>query len=182
MTMDNIIKKRLAFWGVILLVIMNLSSLVTVWYLHYHRPDVSNLEMPPPNRVTDFLKNELGLSEIQTQRAASVIEDHFTKVEIILYSMRDIRKELLKEISVETPDFAKIEKLADQIGDKHSELEKLKFYHFLELKKTCTPDQQKKLEKIFRDILPEIGPPGMPPGQTPPGFPSEHFPPPPNFR
>lgn len=180
--MDNIIKKRLAFWGVILLAIMNLFSLVTVWYLHFHRPDVSNLEMPPPNRVTDFLKNELGLSETQTHRADSIIEDHFKKVGIILYSMRDIRKELLKEVSVGTPDFAKIEKLADEIGNKHSELEKLKFYHFFELKKTCTPDQQKKLDKIFRDILPEIGPPGMPPGQTPQGFPNENFPQRPNIR
>lgn len=179
--MDYFVKKRFAFWGVILLVLMSLSSLVTVWYTQHHKPPA--LELQQLDRIADFLKNELGLTEEQANHATSLIKDHFKKVKGILYSIKDLHTELIKELFVKTPDVEKVERLTKEIGSKYSALEKLKFYHLLDLKNIGMPEQQKKMEKIFRDeVLREIGQPDIPPGQRPSQFPNEHHLPPRDSR
>jgi Spy/CpxP family protein refolding chaperone len=172
--MDYFSKKRLAFWGVALLVIMNISALTTVWFQRYrpqelaHRPELERRE-PPPERVKQFLKEELGLTEAQMTQFAEYQNRHFAHAREIRDAMRDLKQELFHELSSSAPDTMKVERLAAAIGVRQSELEKTTFYHFLGLKRLCTPEQQTKLEALFGELLRLLDPRHKPPrGEGPP--------------
>jgi len=177
--MDYFSKKRLAFWGVALLVIMNISALATVWF-QQHRPQElarrPERREPPQERVNQFLTDELGLTEAQTAKFAEYQSRHFAHAREIREAMRDLKQELFHELSA--PDTVKAEKLAAAIGAKQSELEKITFYHFLGLKRLCTPEQQAKLEALFGELLRMLDPRHKPPpGEGPPPRDGERRPP-----
>lgn len=181
--MDYFTKKRLVFWGVALLVIMNISALTTIWFQQHRPPEPSRrLELerrePPPERVNQFLKDELRLTEAQTAQFAEYQNRHFAHVREIREAMRDLKQELFHELSAPAPDTMKVERLAAAIGARQSELEKTTFYHFLGLKRLCTPEQQAKLDALFGELLRMLDPrPQPPPADGPPSRPDERRPP-----
>ncbi|HEY4613571.1 MAG TPA: periplasmic heavy metal sensor [Bacteroidota bacterium] len=176
--MDYFSKKRLAFWGVVLLVIMNISALTTVWFQQHRRQEVlrrPELERPgpPQQRVMQFLKEELQLTEGQTTQFAEYQKRHFAHARVIRDAIRDLKHELFQELSTQGPDTVKVQRLAAAIGAEQSELEKITFYHFLDLKRMCTPVQQPKLDALFDELLRMLDPhPKTAPGEEPP--PREH--------
>lgn len=168
--MDYFTKKRLAFWGVALLVIVNISALATVWF-QQHRPwrgPEPGRRESPPQRVSQFLKQELALTEAQTRQFAELQNRHFTQARATRDAIRDLKDELFRELSAAAPDTAKAERLAAAIGARQSELEKMTFYHFLALKRLGTPAQQKKLEALFGELLRLLDPRRQQPGEGPP--------------
>jgi len=181
--MDYFTKKRLAFWGAVLLIIMNLSALATVWFQR-HRPQElarrpePERRGPPPERVSQFLKEELGLTEAQTAQFAEYQNRHFARAREIREAMRDLKQELFHELSSPAPDTMKAERLAAAIGVRQSDLEKTTFYHFLGLKRLCTSEQQTKLDALFGELLRMLDPRDKPPpGEGPPPRDGEHRPP-----
>jgi Spy/CpxP family protein refolding chaperone len=181
--MDYFSKKRLAFWGVALLVIMNISALATVWFQQHRPPELSRRPEserpePPQQRVRQFLKEELGLTEAQTAQFAEYQNRHFAHAREARDAIRNLKQELFHELSALAPDTVKAEKLAAAIGAKQSELEKMTFYHFLDLKRLCTPAQQTKLDALFGKLLRMLDSrPKPPPGEGPPLRDDKHRPP-----
>lgn len=169
--MDYFTKKRWAFWGVVLLGLMSISALTTVW-LQQHRPlafasraEGERLE-PPHERVMKFLKEELQLTETQAAQFAEYQTRHFTLAREHRDAIRDLKQELFQELSAPAPDTVKAERLAAAIGARQAELEKITFYHFLELKRLCSPAQQTKLDALFDELLRMLDPrPKPPPGE-----------------
>jgi len=173
--MDYFSKKRWAFWGVILLVIMNISALATVWFQQHRPPEPSRRPEserpePPQQRVSQFLKDELELTETQTLQFAEYQNRHFAHASEARDAIRNLKQELFFELSAPKPDTVKVERLAAAIGARQSELEKITFYHFLDLKRLCTPAQQTKLDALFGELLRMLDPRHQPPprGEGPP--------------
>jgi Spy/CpxP family protein refolding chaperone len=169
--MDYFNKKRLTFWGVALLVVMNISALATIWFQR-HRPNafLRGPEQRPPgrepradDRINTFLKHELGLTETQIGKFVSLQREHFRSAKAIHDRIRDLKRDLFNELSASTPDTVKADRLADEIGMQQRELEKLTFYHFLALKRVCTPEQRKKLDTLFGELLRMLNPQRRPP-------------------
>lgn len=157
--MNYFTKKRLVFWSVTLLIIMNISSLATVWWQQHRRPGPMPADHPPSQRASQFLKHELGLSETQVEQFEAMQRRHFDKARALNDSMRQLKHQLFNELSAEAPDTSKAAIIADQIGKKQTQLDKLTFNHLLDLKNMCTPSQQKKLNIIFEDLLRRMAPP-----------------------
>jgi len=181
--MDYFSKNRLAFWGVGLLVIMNISALATVWFQQHRaqellsRPESRRSE-PPQHRVNQFLKDELKLTDVQAGQFAEYQKQHFDNARKIQDAIRDLKQELFHELSTRAPDTVKAEKLAAAIGVKQSELEKMTFHHFLGLKRLCTPEQQVKLDALFGELSRMLDPRHKPPpGEGPPPRDGERRPP-----
>jgi len=57
---------------------------------------------------------------------------------------------MLDAVSAESPDTLKANMIADQIGIKEGNKEKLLVQHYLELQAECTPEQRQKLERVFK--------------------------------
>jgi Spy/CpxP family protein refolding chaperone len=161
--MDYFNKKRWAFWGVALLVIMNIASLATVWFQQHHRPEPFPPAGPPQDRMNAFLKHELELTEAQAEKLASLQREHFQQAKALHDRIRDLKHELFNELALDAPDTLQVERLAEAIGVQQRELEKAAFYHFLAFKRLCTPAQQKKLDRLFDELLRMMDPQRRPP-------------------
>jgi hypothetical protein len=57
-----------------------------------------------------------------------------------------------------TPDQLQIQMLSQEIGKNQALLETVTFQHFTEVRKICTPEQQKKFDEIIREALRMMGP------------------------
>ena len=164
--MNYFTKKRLLFWGIILLVIMNVSSLATVWYQQHSVPFPPTPDRPPPQRTNQFLLRELDLTDAQAEEFAELQRQHFDKTRRIHDAIRDLKNEFFAELSVEFPDTLHANRIAGEIGAKQTELELATFYHFLELKSKISPSQKEKFDGLIQDLLRSMGPkPKPPPGE-----------------
>ncbi len=152
-----IAKKNLLILFLILLTIVNVAALATITYnrLHAKRP------FPPmgrPDRRSDFLKQELGLSEHQAKEFQMHTERFRTEMEPIHDSIRIMRAELMSELTEQEPDAGRLNQLAEEIGALEVDLKKKLITHMLEGKALLTPEQQRKFFSHFREGLDRMHP------------------------
>ncbi len=151
--MNYFTKNRLLFWGVVLLVLMNVSSLATVWYQQRQRAELPQEPMPPRRDVADFLKRRLELSPDQAEKMGQLQQQHFQTARTLRNEIRELKQSLFYGLTGEAADSARVDSIATQIGRKHSELEKLTFYHFRDIRCLCPPDKQRHLEALMQDVF-----------------------------
>lgn len=156
--MDYFTKKRLVIWGIALLVLMNIAALTTVWFQQRQIPVPPQLDPGPPKAAQRFLRRELDLSKAQMEAFANLQRQHFEEVRAVQEAIRNLKGELFSELSAAQPDTLRMERLAVEIGDRQTELEKTTFRHFLNLKKHCTPEQQEKLHSLFGRLMHRMEP------------------------
>lgn len=166
--------------ALLILVLLNLGTLTTLWLTRPNRPG------PPAKAdsgVVDFIVQELGFDSAQKRQLILLREEHQQKMRQVRRKNRDAKNvffELLKDssISEEALDKAAIASAAFD-----AETDKLTFLHFKEIRKICTPEQQKKFDLVIQEVLRMIAPP--PPDGNPPGQPNgrkREGPPPPDRR
>jgi Spy/CpxP family protein refolding chaperone len=74
-----------------------------------------------------------------------------------------LRNEMLEELAKPVSDSSYLKSLADSVGMLHSDLKKITSRYYLDIKNICTPEQQKQLELIFREVFSkdnQMGPQG----------------------
>jgi protein CpxP len=172
--MNFFTKIRVTTWIIGLLVLLNVLTLGTIWFQQFRRPP-----MPPPlqdqrsENQQRFLERELGLTEQQSQQFQTLREQFLLQSNAIMQEIHQLRKTMTDELFSTSPDTQKAQKLAEESGAKHAELELLLFHHFLELKAVCQPAQQEKFQTLMRNLLDMMKPPEPPgpPGEARPGEP-----------
>jgi Spy/CpxP family protein refolding chaperone len=65
----------------------------------------------------------------------------------------------MDEVLAASPDKAKVERLATELGEKQGSLEKLTFFHFLNLYNLCQPGQKDKFRSLMGELLNRLKPP-----------------------
>ncbi len=153
--MDFIMKKKIWFWVLIVLVIINVAALLTIMLQR-------NIPQPntPPRLVEDldfrgmnyFLRHELNLSDEQFNTFQRMRRESMEESARIMIMLHEKRNEMLNELTASQPDQEKLGNLAKEMGDLHEKLKMKTFNHFLELKALCSPEQEKKLNRFFMDI------------------------------
>lgn len=78
-----------------------------------------------------------------------VLKRHETVLKLLCQN----RYRLLHELAKPEPSMEELTNTARSVGFLHRALKKQTIYHLLNVKKICTPEQSKKLNKIFIDIL-----------------------------
>jgi Spy/CpxP family protein refolding chaperone len=175
--MNFFTKIRVTTWIIGLLVLLNVLTLGTIWFQQFRRPPAP---LPPQDRRSEnqqrFLERELGLTEQQSQQFQTLREQFFRQSNAIMQAIHQLRKAMMDELFSSSPDTQKAHKLAEEIGAKYVEQERLLFNHFLELKAVCQPAQQEKFQALMRDLLEMMTPPELPgppraarPGEPPRG-------------
>ena len=164
--------RRVAAWTIILLILLNLSTMAMLWMTRYQKPAIR----PPKNgdRATEqFLQQELGLTDEQARQFEELRQEHFQESKPIVEAMQQLKRELLEEVFASAPESETMQNIAEQIGTRQAELETLRYRHFLELKSLCQPEQVQKFRALFHEISPpEAHPaPGRPPQSGPQGPP-----------
>jgi Spy/CpxP family protein refolding chaperone len=182
-------KQRLIGWVIVLLVLLNMISLGTLWFFQIRKPSSSQELGPDP--VRHFLEQELDLTAEQAQEFEALRREHLELSKAINDEANNLKRALMNEVFAASPDAAKGAQLAEQIGEKRTELEQLRFQHFLALKSLCQPEQVELLQALIHEIVRPPAPPeserpsdprrppgqGQPPaGSSPQGPPGQGMP------
>ena len=61
--------------------------------------------------------------------------------------------DLINELGAQNTDTTRLDKLATEIGENNRELKQVTTTFYLNMKKICTEEQQKKLHSIFQSML-----------------------------
>ncbi|MBN2349389.1 MAG: periplasmic heavy metal sensor [Bacteroidales bacterium] len=153
--MNYFTKKRLIILGIVLLVVLNLSSLATILYHNRVGKVAVTLNQDDEilyNNLNHFLQKELSLTDEQFLSVENLRREHFIRTKEIIVQLNDKRDEMLVEFRKEKPNHRKLNNLAGEIGNLHRDLKIEAIDHFLNLKKLCTPEQQEKLNILFEKI------------------------------
>ncbi len=143
----SITNNKYTKWIIGALVLLNLILLSVLFFL---KPRHGGGDRPNPN---DFLKKELNLSDDQIVKFKELRKAHFKKSKEELKAIRTLKNEMLDAVSAESPDTIMANVIADQIGIKEANREKLLVQHYLKLQAECTPEQRQKLERVFKKAM-----------------------------
>ncbi len=153
-------QNRLLIWLVIFLLVLNVSAISSIIFQRVREPESVSLPFRPP--VPDetmmpgegrFLRDFLELDREQFEHCR--IDRHAFQVKAwsITEELREKKIEFLKELDKKNPDTARIEQIAEEIGQLHKTLRLETGEYYLKLRRLCNDQQQQKLHHFFMQSL-----------------------------
>ena len=149
--MNPLNKNKLIFFILIFLVLVNLSALVTFFTYRSHNNEVVVCDAMQAECGNAF-KRELGLSEEQSRKVEMINADYQASSSPIVEKIRDIRSDILDELSADVPDTSYLKQKSGELCDVQLQLQKANFTQYLELKKVCDPGQAQRLSALYREL------------------------------
>jgi hypothetical protein len=143
-------KNRLAFWLLMVLIVINVSALVTFFLAN--GTNSGNALNGSENRPGAALKSELSLTPDQNIKVDEINSGYKASSETIILSIKEKKAELLEELSKENTDTNLVKVILHDLDIRQNNLQQVNIKQFLELKKICTPEQTRKLSKIYSEL------------------------------
>jgi len=149
-------------WAVVALVVLNLSTLATIFY--QRRADlISNSEDTVEingNTVSSadkfsgrYFRDKLRFTTEQMHEFQKFNPEFRNKAKEINIRLEELRHAMLDEMVSSDPDTMKLNEMSGSIGEQHRELKKITFGYYLDLKSICNPDQQLLLKELFSETF-----------------------------
>jgi Spy/CpxP family protein refolding chaperone len=149
--MNYFTKNRVITLVLVSLLVVSLSALGVIIYhsciLRRQSADSSCLNS------NQFLVKELNLTPTQSDSLAKVKTSCACSSQCIMGELRAKRNELMKELSAENSDTAKLNILSAEIGKIQAKLTRATVDQYLRLKEICTPAQRVRLAGIYSAML-----------------------------
>lgn len=145
-------KKRLIAFGIILLVVINISALATLIYNRWFKAQRLDLAADSSESLTAIQK-KMSLSTEQLERMHELRSSFENEIDGILVQMQEKRKALVAETKKAKPDIALIDQLIDEIGNLQSKVQKRTIRNLLKDKSIMTPAQREKYFSMFEDYV-----------------------------
>ena len=154
-------KKSLMVWAIVVLAVMNVSTLVTIAFRQRQSAnsevgttsDPKQLEANAEQFSGRYFRDHLNFNEEQMDKFRKVNPLFRPKVRDITVELNLKRKQMLREMSAVKSDTSMLNAISDSIGYLHRDLKKLTYLYYLEIKGICDPEQQKKLEQLFGEVF-----------------------------
>lgn len=146
-------------WIIVILVATNLSTIGSFYYHRANEGKQTTESKPggqttvPGEQRTRFFRDQLNLDNNQIESFREINRNFNRTARDIEMNLADLRKEIVDELGKSSPDSEKLDRLAEEIGNNHSELKQVTTRFYLNMKKICTPEQQEKLYTIFQSML-----------------------------
>lgn len=166
---------------VIGLIVINCTMLGAMWY----QQSTPSQQEGPPGAASTYLVKELSLTAAQQKAYEVMRKAHFATTQKLNRQTRELKDRFFDNIKSDKLDTAFALDIQRQINALQLALDTTTLYHFRELRKILTANQQTKFDKVIKNALRMMGghhgpPPG---GRGPNGMPpprAGHLPPPPN--
>jgi len=158
-------KHTLMVWSIVVLAIMNISTLTTIVYHQYQSGKgiaQKQLEVDAEKFSGRYFRDQLNLSSDQMDKFREFNRPFRMQARSITIELAEKRKTMLTEMAAPKSDIAKLDALSDSIGNMHSQLKKLTYRYYLDMKGVCNIEQQQKLEQLFNDMFSNDAPMAFP--------------------
>jgi Spy/CpxP family protein refolding chaperone len=161
-------KHSLMIWAIVVLAVMNISTLATILYHTYQSKELianqTQLEVDTEKFSGRYFRDHLNLNSEQMDQFREFNRPFRQEARNITIELAQKRKEMIEEMAVSNSDTIRLNMLSDSIGKLHSSLKKLTYNYYLSLKNICDKEQQVKLEMLFREMFINDVPMGFPGG------------------
>ena len=168
--METKTKKNLAIWAIALLVLLNVSSLATIWYHRYqfnnnkrvenreHRTEARRGTMAPRSRtMPPFIKESLKLTPDQSEILDSIWQQHGRQRANYEDSLHKIRQQMFAIMAQEAIDTIAYQALSNTQIDLFMKLNQSMLDMNQEVRANLSEEQQKMLAENFKKMR-ERGP------------------------
>jgi len=166
----------LMVWIIVVLAVLNISTFTTIIYHQYRSGQSTAISDSDPKQPEAdskkfsgrYFRDKLNLSSDQMDKFRVINLAFRPKTRDITIALESKRKQMFIEMSAQNSDTSRLNLLSDSIGLLHSNLKKLTYRYYIDIKEICDQEQQIKLEQIFQEIFssdslmghPGIGGPG----------------------
>jgi hypothetical protein len=152
--MNPIKKQRIIKWLNFLLLIINITAIITILYLNNPSAAKDNKsENATKFSSLEYLRDRLRLSNEQYQELIKLTEKTYRVYYLNLDLICESNIELLEEMSKDSIDPIKMDKLTNRIGLLNENLKKNTVKYFESIKTICNDDQKYELVQLFKDIM-----------------------------
>jgi protein CpxP len=154
--MDIFKQKRFLVYIIILLVILNISTLFMMWIGRPPLPPAPRSPISPEHekaRIEQLLKYELGFDKAQAEQYLRMRREHHERVTSLKIEIQQIKRKMFDEVLKDNPQPMPSDSLLKLTQEKQDNLERQTFQHFLDLKKLCKPEQQDKLKLLVHEVF-----------------------------
>jgi len=168
--MDIFSRKRLTFWIILILVVLNVCTVGILWHREFARDRMRPMGLldrlrPKPER---FLARELELSAEQVAQLQVMSRRFFAETGPYRHRIHHLRRQIADELFTDQPNIEKVNRCAAEIGEGEKTLAIYTFQHFKALKEIIRPDQQARLRQFLNDLFRRVQPRHQLPGKGAP--------------
>jgi protein CpxP len=149
------VNKQLTFWKitVIILVVLNISMIVTFEYRTEWHGKQNDAERPDA-----FIIRKLHFTDAQTAVYVRLRNNHHDSMITLNAQGRELRKVFFNKL--ETQDVPQqTDSIANLVAANQREIEKVTYYHFVQVRALCTDSQKTVFDGIISDVMEKMGRP-----------------------
>jgi len=142
-------KKRILVLGLIVLVVINVSALLTFAYNRWFRAPGS---LPAEGSdLADAFERHLCLSGDQQKCIRGIRFAFDSEIGDVQAQIREKRRAIVEELKKESPDSVLIDKFIEEISRLQAEIQKKAVLNLLKEKEALTPEQRAIFFRMFED-------------------------------
>jgi Spy/CpxP family protein refolding chaperone len=149
-------KYKWALTGLIIMIILNAATLLTIWLNQPDGRDWRHHKDGDRDRtgIHQFMKKELGLSDTQVESMATMRRTHFQEMKNLRDDLESYRRAYFDFImSSDTENEQKRDSLLSQLTTQYIEVEDALYIHMSEMKTVLNQEQQQKFKQLMKDTF-----------------------------
>jgi len=148
-------KTKILRWLVVILLVTNISTVVSVFYFEKRKCDTiqpkATTEIPGDKRARYF-RDQLGLDESQMDVVREVNRKFNRQSRAVLMTMDSLREQLVNEMTRENADTTVLRNISGLLGKQHAQLKVITYTFYIDLAAVCNVDQKSKLDSLFQSL------------------------------
>ena len=144
-------------WAILILAVMNVATIITVVYNRNRMEDqrIVALNNEPQSESTSvsysgrWFRDQLSFNSEQMGSFVEFNPVFRGNVRRINMDLNLLREKMLSEMAADNCDTILLNELSDSIGLLHSNLKKVTYKYYIDIKNICDTQQKEKLEQLF---------------------------------
>ncbi len=151
---------KLLFWAVIILAILNITTISTIIYGNLNKSKaeeaiiIDSRNTPLNGRN---IKENLRFDDEQMALYRETNQEFRNKANEILFHMEALKGKLFNELQKPDPDRKRTREISDSIGMAHADLKEATVDFYVKLKECCNGEQNESLRNMFSPLFEERG-------------------------
>jgi Spy/CpxP family protein refolding chaperone len=137
---------------IIVLSTIILAVFCTMGY-HYFRFERESKGRPRESKqMAGYMARQLQLKPEQVSQIDTLRGRFHKESNALLLESRNVSKEIMEEITSDSPDIAKLKSLAQKFGKLQEDQKQMMINHLLEVKGKCSASQQMNFKRFIRQM------------------------------